>query len=350
MSKLILQTVVGIGFRQQAALQTANIGTELFRLSKLNANLANITPVIEDDAAEYGKGHEFATEVFAVNTDVSGSLEKYTSSEMMAWLFGMALGKVVETAAGEGGYHYAITPTSTCDPLDLPAWSYLEQVGAACGSATVDRVSVGNVIGDFTLAIGSGPGRQSGKFTANFHGCGKVTSPSTLTMPTDPLVEHLLLAASANVNILGTNYVTSKNMVSLEFSCNNNPRLEQGFYPGSGVDANGFAIRGRMERGNRAFGLNVVGRYDAGSAELTNLMALTTGAASFGLTGAQISTGVHHSLLVTFPKCALKSGVLADDQGVLIVATGIVPMYDTTDGVIKVEVVTSTSGIAQASA
>lgn len=348
MSKNILQTVIGVGYKPQSALQTASTATDIWRLSKLNAALATINPVLEDDAAEIGKGHEFATAIYPVNMDASGSIEKYLSSEMVAWLFAFAFGKVTETPAGTGGYKLTMVPSGVCDPLDLLPFTFVEQIGKECETGAVDRSAVGNVISDFSLAIGSGPGRQSGKMTANFHGCGKVDSPSAIVMPTTPLVEHLLLASSAAVTILGADYVTNKNLVSLEFSCQNNPRLDQGFYPGSGVDANGFAIRGRMERGNRAFGLNVVGRYDAGSTELSSLMALTTGTASFELTGALISAGIHHGLKVTFHKVALKSGVLADDQGILTVATQISPMYDSVDGVITVEVTTSVSGIGQA--
>lgn len=95
------------------------------------------------------------------------------------------------------------------------------------------------------------------------------------------------------------------------------------------------------------FGLDVVGRYDAGSVELAYVISLSTGTAVFTLTGAQISTGVNNSLKVTFEKRTLKSSQLADDQGIITVATSIVPMYDSTNGVFTVEVVTGTSGIAQ---
>jgi hypothetical protein len=67
-----------------------------------------------------------------------------------------------------------------------------------------------------------------------------------------------------------------------------------------------------LERGNRVFGLEVVGRHDAGSVELANVISLSTGTAVFTLTGAQISTGVFRSLKVTSEKCTLKSAQLAD--------------------------------------
>ena len=102
-----------------------------------------------------------------------------------------------------------------------------------------------------------------------------------------------------------------------------------------------------LERGNRLFGLDVVERYDAGAVELANVISLSTGTAIFTLTGAQISIGVFHSLKVTIEKCTLKSAQLADDQGIITVATSVFPMYDATNGVISVDVVTSTTGIGQ---
>src|ERR1019366_3321882 len=191
MSKNILQTVIGIGFKKQAVLQTASTAADVWRLSKLNAALAVVNPTNEDDANEIGKGHEFAENIFKVNMDASGSIEKYISSEMMAWLFAMAFGKVTEVAAGSG-YKLTMVPSGVCDPLDLPPFTFVEQIKCPTSDAAVDRASVGNVISDFTLAIGSGPTRANAKFTANFHGCGKVNQPSAIVVPSPALAEHLL--------------------------------------------------------------------------------------------------------------------------------------------------------------
>ena len=54
----------------------------MWRLSKLNAALANPKLTTENDAEEYGKGHEFPTATFKTSWDVGGTLEKYLSAEM----------------------------------------------------------------------------------------------------------------------------------------------------------------------------------------------------------------------------------------------------------------------------
>ena len=89
------------------------------------------------------------------------------------------------------------------------------------------------------------------------------------------------------LSINGVDYVSNKNIVSLETSWKNNIRLDQGFYPGSDFQTSGDgttgAIRGRLEFGNRVGTLKFVALYDKNSTELTKLKAQTTGTAVIGL-------------------------------------------------------------------
>jgi len=66
-------------------------------------------------------------------------------------------------------------------------------------------------------------------------------------------LEKLLPSASLALTINGVNYVSNKNIVSLETSWKNNVRLDGGFFPGSGFQTPGDgasgAIRGRLEFG-----------------------------------------------------------------------------------------------------
>ena len=62
MSTTRLQEVqICFGFGKQTDIATANLVAAMWRLKKLNAQLANPKLNTENDAAEYGKGHEFAT-------------------------------------------------------------------------------------------------------------------------------------------------------------------------------------------------------------------------------------------------------------------------------------------------
>src|SRR4029079_11180255 len=63
----------------------ANVVGGIWQLKKLNAALANPKLNTENDAKEFGKGHEYITEVFKTSWDVAGTIEKYLSAEVAAW-------------------------------------------------------------------------------------------------------------------------------------------------------------------------------------------------------------------------------------------------------------------------
>jgi hypothetical protein len=127
------------------------------------------------------------------------------------------------------------------------------------------------------------------------------------------LLEKLLPSASLTLTINGVDYVTSKNIVSLETSWKNNVRMDAGFYPGSGFqtpgDATTGAIRGRLEFGNRAGALKFVARFDHNSTELSLLKAQTTGTAVIHL---QFDT--NNSLDITWQKGSVRHGGSGRDR------------------------------------
>src|ERR1035438_10650954 len=82
MSTTRLQEVqICFGFGKQTDIATANLVAAMWRLKKLNAQLANPKLNTENDAEENGKGHEFATTTFKTSWDTGGTLEKYLRSE-----------------------------------------------------------------------------------------------------------------------------------------------------------------------------------------------------------------------------------------------------------------------------
>ena len=146
-------------------------------------------------------------------------------------------------------------------------------------------------------------------------------------------VEKLLPSASLTLTINGVDYVTSKNIVSLETSWKNNIRMDAGFYPGSGFqtpgDATTGAIRGRLEFGNRAGALKFVARFDHNSTELALLKAQTTGTAVIHL---QFDT--NNSLDITWQKVAFATAEVGETDQIVTVAVECTPIYDTTNGII----------------
>ena len=292
---------------------------------KLNAALANPKLATENDADEYGKGHEFPTATYKTAWDVSVTLEKYLSAEIGAWAVCFGLGKVVKTRRWpELRVHlHAVDPlrwrrrgvavplVRRADPSWRAAWS-------------LDRQAVGMAVESFQISVGSGPGRANSKISVELVGSGKVIDTATgITMPA-ATAEKLLPSASLTLTINGVDYVTNKNIVSLETGWKNNIRMDAGFFPGSGFqtagDGSTGAIRGRLEFGNRAGNLRFVARFENGSTEYTKLKAQTTGTAVIHL-----QFDANNSLDLTWQQIAYSVVEIAETDQILTVAVECTP-------------------------
>jgi len=260
------------------------------------------------------------------------SLEKYLGAEIGTWAVAFGLGKVVKS--GAGNFVYTCTPLMPAngDAAELPYLSYVEQIRPGAG-VVIDRQAVGMAVETFQISIGSGPGRANSKITIELVGSGKVVDSATgITMPAAQ-TEKLLPSASLTLSINGTDYVTNKNIVSLETGWKNNIRMDSGFFPGSGFqtagDGSTGAIRGRLEFGNRQGNLKFVARFMNGSDEYTKLKAQTTGTAVITLT-----YDANNSLQLTWQKVAYSVVEIAETDQILTVAVDCVPMYDSSLGIL----------------
>ena len=347
MSANIRETRFCIGFHKQAALQTALAAADCWSLMKTNPQLFTVNLLAENNGAWIGKDDEFPTANYLTNWDVSGPLEGFLTSEKAALLAAFGLGKAVKSVAGSG-FLYTCTPLPpVTDEIEMPAVTIVEAIRQGA-SDVFDRALVGMCLEEFGFQINSGPGLQSARLTSQWVGCGKTVSPSTISVPA-VTTEHLLPAYSAALTVIGTNYVSAKTIQSAEFRWKNNLRLDTGFFPGSGSNG-GAQIRGRMEHGDRQCTFNVVARFANGSTELDNFLAQTEGTAVLSLTGAEISTGVNHSLVLTLHRLVIRSAVVGDADGIVTVATEFLPMTHAVDGLVKIEVTCAKDEILTAAA
>jgi hypothetical protein len=206
-------------------------------------------------------------------------------------------------------------------------------------------MAVGCVVEGWTISIGSGPGRANSKITVEFVGSGKYIEPSGITMPA-ATVEKLLPSASLALTINGVNYVSNKNIVSLETSWKNNVRLDGGFFPGSGFQTPGDgasgAIRGRLEFGNRQGTLRFVARFENGSTELTKLRQQTAGTAVISL-----AYDTNNSLELTWHKVSFATAEVGETDGIVTVSVDCLPMWDETNGVVSAVAKCGVDGICQ---
>lgn len=317
------EILIGFGKNSQTNLATANTAAGMIRLGKLNASNMYPKLVTENDAEEFGKGHEFATQVFKTYWDVSGQIEKYLSAEFAAWVMAFSLGKVVKSG-NTPNWVYTCTPLDpVTDGIDLPAFSFVEQMRPGA-SAVVDFMNVGCCIEGWNLTVGSGPGRASAKLVADIVGTGQFTEPSTITLPA-ATTEHLLPASSAAITINGVDYVAAKNFVSLEAGWRNNILLDDGFYPGSGTDE-GAAIRGRMEVGNREASLRFTARFDSTSLEYSKLKAQTEGTAVI-----ELVYDTNNSMKITFHRVQFGLVERSSQNGIVTVDVTCVPLWHNTN-------------------
>jgi hypothetical protein len=339
----MIETLIAFGKKKQTAIGTANVLADFWSLRKLNAALSAPTLSTENDAAEFGKGNDWATAVFNVAWDQQFSLEKYLSAEIAAWAFSYGLGKVVKSGAGP--FTYTITPLdpNAGDAIELPYFSLVEQIRAT--ASVIDRMSVGCAVEGFTIAIGSGPGRANSKITIQCQGSGILTEPSGIVIPA-VTAEKLLPSASLAFTANAVNYVTSKNIVSLNFSWKNNLSGAAGYYPGSGFQggtSTAGAVRGRLEYGTRQAGLSWVARYLNGSTEWATLKAQTV----FNDCVFSLTYDTNNSLTVTFPAMAISAAQIGDSNsdGLVDVAVTAIPLYSS--GIISVVAKTAVDAICQ---
>jgi len=334
----IRETKLGIGYKAQADLVTPNTAAEIWTITKTNAALSTVSPQTEDNAADIGKGDEYPTQVFPTSMDVASSIEKFISSQFMAWLFAFSLGDVTTSGTAPAVTYTCIPsdPLDTC--LEMPAFTIVEQIRPGT-PAFLDRALVGMVINDWTMTWESGPGRNNARVTVNSVGTGKVLVPSGIVLPA-PLAETFLNASSAAITINGEDYIAKKSFISLEVRWNNNVRTDSGFYPGSGVDANGFALRGRMEHGDRMCEISFVARMCAGSPEYIALITLDTGPADISLTGAN-----GHGITLHFPKVQYSALTEGEADGIVTINATLRVLKDPAAPYVTFTAITDQGGI-----
>jgi hypothetical protein len=333
----------GWGFGKQTAIGTANTAATIWRHTNLNTKPWAKVPVNEDDRAEIGKGHEFPTQLFKSHYNMpTYEISKYASSEFLAWVMAFSLGNV--TLSGTGPYNYVIVPAlGATNPtgLELPYFSFVQQIRPG-GSAVLDEILVGCAIKGWKLSIKNSPGRASAMCSCECVTTGQYTTPSGITLPAVATPHEFNAGMISALTVNGVNYLTggsAKQFVSMDASWENNFR--PGFFPGSGTQ-DGYQIQGRFEWGDRAFAIQFVVRVQSGSTEYSNLISQTTGTATVTFT-----RDVNNSFTMTIQKMGFNVVELSNTDGIATLQITGVQLYDSTNGLLTVTVVTPQNGICQ---
>jgi hypothetical protein len=303
----IKELILALSGPAQSAIDT--VQTDVFRINTIGQDLTDIEPVVEDDADEVGKGHEFAEESTLSHWDVKRKIDVYLSAEMLAWACAYGLG------VGTGGTFEPIDPTTNANEIELP-WATIAEGIRPTGTAVLNRAYLGMVVNDFEIDIKNGPGKANSKLMINLVGTGKYVEPSGVTFPTTKTTCNLQPSASLTCTIHGVNYVTEKNFESFNLKWNNNVREGTGFFPGAGfqttADATTGAVRGRMEFGDRKLEIGFVTRMKATSTEFAKLIAQSAGTVAIGTTGANST-----SAAIALPQIKYTTNKIDNSDGIV---------------------------------
>lgn len=320
----------------QSGVLTANVSADFIRLPKMNASPLEVDPVVETDQADIGKGHEFAENSYLSHWNSNCTMEMQATSEILGWAFAFCLGSSSVAAAGTGFAHTSKLLNPITQGLDAPLFSMVEQVRPG-GSAFIDRMAVGNAINELTLSVQNGPGRTQAKVNINTVGTGKLIQPSSITMPAVSQV-HACPSGGLGLVLNGENYVTSRNIISVELNVKNNIRLDEGFFPGSGFQTSGNGatgqVRGRMEVGTREVKMTFSARMRANSPELAAVQSQSEGTCALSLVGPAVDGTHNHGTVITLHRTRYFTAKPVDSNGMLIVNCEVTTLYDAVNGVI----------------
>jgi hypothetical protein len=331
MATRVQSLLQGLGKAKEADYNTAS--STFVSFPKINMDIVSPLATNEDNADWIGKGNEFATQLFKTNVDVSGRLQKYGSAEFLTYILAYGLGGVAE-ATGV----YTLTPINPATTLQLPSFSVVEQLPEG-GSTAIDNMYTGCVVDSLSINFSYGAGLKSVTSEMTFRGSGEVTTPSGIDLPA-ATAEHHALSAGMTMTINGVDYVAAATGLSGSFTWYNGLLADQGYYVGSGLDANGYAVRNRLEYGKRVATLEFTARLLATSTEFAKLQALTIGSGT--LTFLYDST---HTVSIAFTDIGFEKVENTQVEGLVAVKVTAKPIFNST--LLTVTAKCGVTGIAQ---
>jgi hypothetical protein len=325
-------------------LQTALAAADMLALSQTNRTIGIPELVNETNEDDLGKGHEWATQVFKSHWNVNQPWDGRLSSQNAALLAVFGLGSYsTPVPVGTGGFKYTCVPLDNLtEGLEMPSTTFLQTVRQA-GDFLLDNALIGMVCEEFGFKFTSGPGRENALMSSVWVGCGKYTTPSTIALMEATIEDLLNSGGAVTLTAGGVDYIATKRFLDLNFNFKNNIMLDQGFYPGSGLQ-NGANIRGRMRHGKRAIALQIAAEMEHDSAELANYLNQTEVTASILIEGAALGA-VKHALEITIPRVIVKAAPIGDNNNILSITPDFAFLKHSTNGVLTIAVTTDVNNI-----
>lgn len=315
----------------QTAIDVAS--SDLIRFNTTSSDIADVELMVEDDAKEIGKGHEFAENTFVTAWKATKKVQCYLTAEAFGLFGAFAMG------TGAAGTYTPVDPVTNPNEIELPWMTVLEAIRKSGATPILNRALFAMVVDKFKISIKKGAGRANATLEVDLIGSGKHDDASSLAMP-DKTPVHLLPAASLTCTINGTDYVTAKTFEEFDFEWNNNVR--DGFFPGSGFQVDGDPtsgqVQGRMEFGDRAMTSSFLARFQNGSTELNKLSAQTEGTLAVGQSG-----GTGYAGAIAMGQVRFKTSKVDNTNGIVTVKTDMSALYNQTTGFAGLVTLTATN-------
>lgn len=338
------ESVVGISWaysnKRQSAYATANPDVDIDQSHPFEgADIADHVPNMSDNAAMFGKGHEFATRNEILSWDVTFRRSFHATSKMLGWAFAFHTGVSTDTSLGGAPTAYSHVHTYQ-DPngtgyygsgRQQPVTTIVEQVTSGLTrkfpSCQVMAVEVTGQQNDWL------------RLSIDLKGSGKktVVAPSAFTMPVS--TEGALLRTASLLfqhGVSGALADVSCDIRSFRFRSEYQYFDTDGYCPGSGYQTTGDTtsgqIRNKLEMARRAVVLEFVIRASADNTLFTRLDGSVETSATLTIDGAVISGANPHRLKIEIPRLKYKAVPIGTDGDLITYQVQTVVFYDPSPG------------------
>lgn len=325
--------------KRQSAYATANPNGDITESHPFEgADIGEHTPNMSDNAAMFGRGHEFATRNQPLSWDSMFRRTFHATSKILGWAFAFHLGDLSTASLGGSPTAYRHTMTYQ-DPngtgyygsgRQQAVFTIMEQIGAGVvrkwPSMQVKAVEVGGQLNDW-LRLGvelQGSGAMS-----------RVEPASGYTFPDQSATEGALLRFAGVLfehGVSGALADISCDVRSFRFRTEYQYFEADGYCPGSGYliagNADSGQVRNKLEFARRACLLEFVVNLGTDDTLLDRLEQGTELGATITCDGATISGANPHRLKITIPRLKYRAVPIGTDGDRITMQVQAVIFYD----------------------
>ncbi|HET9562681.1 MAG TPA: hypothetical protein VFP01_11275 [Propionibacteriaceae bacterium] len=323
--------------KRQSAYATVQADGDLTQSHPFEgADFGEHTPNMVDNAALFGKGHEFATQLYLLSWDTRFRRTAFLTSKIAGWAFAFHTGKVTTTGPVLTAY------THVYEYQDHTGSGYYGS-GRQLPVFTVVEKATSGLIRQFpSMLIGSveltGNLNDFCRIAMDLVGSGKMTRLGSFTFPTGSIAEEGVRLRNTSMTFeVGEESSlqdVSCDIRSWRFRSEYALAEEDGYCPGSGYLVDGDPasgqIRNRLEFLRRAVMLEWVVRASSSNTIFTQLEGLVDLSAQILLEGDEITPGVPHSVAINVPRLKYRAIPIGSDGDIVTYSVTTVVMYDDT--------------------